>query len=134
MGNGSKSQAKKALISEGKLDKFGRPNDNTPQKWKQEYEYYTGDVAPNKPGAVKQEKTETPEVQMAEITSPVSSETKQKKEKKEKKEKKRSAEEAGMEIETENGAENVEKPTTPSGEEKKKKKKKSKKPEASVDE
>jgi len=39
-----------------------------------------------------------------------------------------------MEIETENGAENVEKPTTPSGEEKKKKKKKSKKPEASVDE
>lgn len=32
-GLGPKASQKKALISSGKLDKFGRPNENTPKEW-----------------------------------------------------------------------------------------------------
>lgn len=32
-GLGPKASAKKALITSGKLDKFGRPNENTPKEW-----------------------------------------------------------------------------------------------------
>lgn len=32
-GLGPKASAKKALIASGKLDKFGRPNENTPKEW-----------------------------------------------------------------------------------------------------
>lgn len=32
-GLGPKASQKKALISTGKLDKFGRPNENTPKEW-----------------------------------------------------------------------------------------------------
>ncbi|XP_055857312.1 H/ACA ribonucleoprotein complex subunit 4 [Episyrphus balteatus] len=32
-GLGPKASAKKALIASGKLDKFGRPNENTPREW-----------------------------------------------------------------------------------------------------
>lgn len=32
-GLGPKASAKKALIAAGKLDKFGRPNENTPKEW-----------------------------------------------------------------------------------------------------
>jgi len=93
-GLGPKAKTKKALIAEGKLDKFGRPNDSTPQKWKQEYQYYTGLVAPSKvdgtvtnsTSEVKKEQ-ETPEVQMAETASIV--ETKEKKEKRKKKKRKK---------------------------------------------
>jgi len=47
-GLGPKAKAKKALINDGKLDKYGRPNENTPQRWKAEYEYYVaGEVESN---------------------------------------------------------------------------------------
>lgn len=32
-GLGPKASAKKALIASGKLDKYGRPNENTPKEW-----------------------------------------------------------------------------------------------------
>lgn len=32
-GMGPKASAKKALIAAGKLDKYGRPNENTPKEW-----------------------------------------------------------------------------------------------------
>lgn len=32
-GLGPKASAKKALIAAGKLDKYGRPNENTPKEW-----------------------------------------------------------------------------------------------------
>lgn len=32
-GLGPKASAKKALITAGKLDKYGRPNENTPKEW-----------------------------------------------------------------------------------------------------
>ncbi|KAJ3192624.1 centromere/microtubule-binding protein cbf5 [Irineochytrium annulatum] len=36
-GLGPKAQAKKKLVKEGKLDKFGRPNDQTPSAWKDNF-------------------------------------------------------------------------------------------------
>jgi len=36
-GLGPKAQEKKQLKADGKLDKFGRPNENTPAKWNAEY-------------------------------------------------------------------------------------------------
>jgi len=126
-GLGPKAKAKKALIQEGKLDKFGRPNDSTPQRWKEEYEYYTG-AAPvvNGKGTASTpttpSKKETP-METVEITT----ETPTKKEKKEKKEKKkRTAEEAGIETEAA--------PETPTGDGEKKKKKKKKKQEDELQE
>lgn len=32
-GLGPKASQKKALVAAGKLDKFGRPNENTPKEW-----------------------------------------------------------------------------------------------------
>eukprot|EP00127_Corallochytrium_limacisporum_P001179 Clim_evm14s44 gene=Clim_evmTU14s44 len=39
-GLGPKAQMKKKLITEGKLDKYGRPNENTPSDWKKGYVDY----------------------------------------------------------------------------------------------
>lgn len=36
-GLGPNAKAKKNLIAQGKLDKYGRPNENTPISWKQSY-------------------------------------------------------------------------------------------------
>ncbi|KAI0234067.1 centromere/microtubule-binding protein cbf5 [Massospora cicadina] len=36
-GLGPVASKKKALVKEGKLDKYGRPNENTPAEWKSEY-------------------------------------------------------------------------------------------------
>jgi len=36
-GLGPKAQEKKKLVKDGKLDKYGRQNDATPQEWKQNY-------------------------------------------------------------------------------------------------
>lgn len=51
-GLGPKASQKKSLISAGQLDKFGRPNENTPREWLTSYVDYRG--APNG-NAVKQE-------------------------------------------------------------------------------
>jgi len=41
------AQLKKLLIKEGKLDKYGRPNENTPSEWKSNYIDYN--VPKNEP-------------------------------------------------------------------------------------
>eukprot|EP01104_Vermistella_antarctica_P016223 TRINITY_DN54_c0_g1_i1.p1 TRINITY_DN54_c0_g1~~TRINITY_DN54_c0_g1_i1.p1 ORF type:complete len:500 (-),score=181.64 TRINITY_DN54_c0_g1_i1:144-1643(-) len=52
-GMGPRAQAKKKLIADGKLDKYGRANDSTPKEWSKSYVDYTpvvatenGDAAP----------------------------------------------------------------------------------------
>lgn len=52
-GLGPKASQKKSLISAGQLDKFGRPNENTPREWLTSYVDYR--AAPNGSTAVKQE-------------------------------------------------------------------------------
>jgi H/ACA ribonucleoprotein complex subunit 4 len=44
-GLGPKALAKKKLISEGKLDKYGRSNEQTPDSWKKDYVDYAGESA-----------------------------------------------------------------------------------------
>lgn len=39
-GLGPKASQKKALVAAGKLDKFGRPNENTPKEWLTGYVEY----------------------------------------------------------------------------------------------
>jgi len=41
-GLGPRAQQKKKLIAEGKLDKFGKPNENTPTSWTKDYKDYSG--------------------------------------------------------------------------------------------
>jgi len=41
-GLGPKAQKKKAMIKAGELDKYGKPNENTPKEWTNTYQYYTG--------------------------------------------------------------------------------------------
>lgn len=40
-GLGPKASQKKALVASGKLDKFGRPNENTPAEWLTGYVDYS---------------------------------------------------------------------------------------------
>lgn len=40
-GLGPKASVKKRMISEGKLDKYGKPNENTPSDWLQNYTDYS---------------------------------------------------------------------------------------------
>lgn len=40
-GLGPKSSTKKRMIVEGKLDKYGKPNENTPADWLENYTYYS---------------------------------------------------------------------------------------------
>ncbi|XP_043274680.1 H/ACA ribonucleoprotein complex subunit 4 [Venturia canescens] len=145
-GLGPKASIKKRMIVEGKLDKHGKPNENTPSDWLTSYNDYseikseeknggtelagkkrkhdetiaeTTDVA----GEVKQEPTE---MEVDPLTSPKDAK-KEKKEKKKKKKKDKQAEEAADEtLPTETEAETQETPQK----EKKKKKKKSKDVEA----
>lgn len=42
-GLGPMAKTKKQLVTDGKLDKYGRPNDKTPQRWKEHYQYMTGE-------------------------------------------------------------------------------------------
>lgn len=41
-GLGPKSSTKKRMITEGTLDKYGKPNENTPTEWLENYTYYSG--------------------------------------------------------------------------------------------
>lgn len=47
-GLGPKALAKRRMITEGKLDKYGKPNENTPAEWLQNYESYTTPTATTK--------------------------------------------------------------------------------------
>eukprot|EP01099_Mayorella_cantabrigiensis_P007112 TRINITY_DN615_c0_g1_i4.p1 TRINITY_DN615_c0_g1~~TRINITY_DN615_c0_g1_i4.p1 ORF type:complete len:509 (-),score=138.70 TRINITY_DN615_c0_g1_i4:19-1470(-) len=52
-GLGPRAKAKKALIEAGKLDKYGRPNENTPTDWLSGYQYYDGTPTPASTTPVK---------------------------------------------------------------------------------
>ncbi|ODV93170.1 hypothetical protein PACTADRAFT_18677 [Pachysolen tannophilus NRRL Y-2460] len=100
-GLGPVAQKKKQLKADGKLDKFGRANESTPESWKQEYVSHENDVPPAVPesklkpvevqkakSSILAEKTEVVESVDSTLSSP-KKEKKEKKDKKEKKEKKR---------------------------------------------
>mmetsp|Transcript_15786 Transcript_15786/g.21991 ORF Transcript_15786/g.21991 Transcript_15786/m.21991 type:complete len:473 (+) Transcript_15786:60-1478(+) len=82
-GLGPKAKAKKALIAEGKLDKYGRPNENTPQDWKKAYVDFSGNNENPQTEAVPEQETE--EVAETEDNG-------EKRKKKDKKEKRKRAE------------------------------------------
>jgi len=88
-GQGPNAQAKKKLKEEGKLDKHGRTNDNTPSAWKEKYVDYSAqkgeEEVPHENGEKKEEKkVKKPEKK---------SETKKPETKKPKKEEKKEQEE-----------------------------------------
>ncbi|VUC21150.1 unnamed protein product [Clonostachys rosea] len=83
-GLGPVAQEKKKLKADGKLDKFGRPNDATPSKWTSEYQDYSASDAaaaaaaatPSKPvEAAKEEAKE-------EVSTPAADDSDKKKRKK----------------------------------------------------
>lgn len=45
-GLGPKASQKKRMILERKLDKYGKPNENTPSDWLQNYSDYSATVIP----------------------------------------------------------------------------------------
>jgi len=81
-GLGPRAAAKKALIKEGKLDKYGKTNDNTPEDWKKGYV----DYKENRNAAASAEKSEAKELESSE-TAPSDQELPPKTLKKLKKEK-----------------------------------------------
>jgi len=99
-GLGPKAKQKKQYITEGKLDKYGKPNENTPKDWISSYKDYSG-LADNTgavtttttttttPAAVKiKEENDVKQ----EVTEDNESDKKEKKEKKKEKVKKRKSE------------------------------------------
>jgi len=48
-GLGPKASQKKRMVIEGKLDKYGKPNENTPAGWLKNYEDYSVIVTEAKP-------------------------------------------------------------------------------------
>ena len=109
-GLGPVAQKKKQLKADGKLDKYGRTNENTPESWKAEYKDHDETPAPPVPEA----KLAAPEIQLPkklieevetksslddDMEEESKKEKKEKKKKKEKKEKKRKSEDG----ETESG-------------------------------
>lgn len=48
-GLGPKASAKKALVSSGQLDKFGRPNENTPKEFLTSYVDYNAKLGASQP-------------------------------------------------------------------------------------
>ena len=122
-GLGPKASVKKDMIKKGMLDKYGKPNENTPANWKSSYEDYS---VKKEPGVaeVKAEPEESKKRKISEAAAESSEDEAAKKEKKKKKKKAKveAAEEAEVKKETaeENGD---------SEKKKKKKKKKDKKKE-----
>jgi len=85
-GLGPVAQKKKQMKADGKLDKFGRNNESTPETWKSEYKDHDETPAP----AVPESKLVAPEVQLPKkkLVEEVTEEKEDKEEKKDKKEKK----------------------------------------------
>ncbi|MES1915884.1 MAG: centromere/microtubule-binding protein cbf5 [Cercozoa sp. M6MM] len=59
-GLGEVAQKKKEMIKEGKLDKYGKPNENTPADWKKSYEDYAEKEAVEGKPVEEQEEVEVP--------------------------------------------------------------------------
>lgn len=145
-GLGPKASVKKAMIKQGTLDKYGKPNENTPADWKSSYVDYNlkMEAAPapaSVPAPVKAEgerkrklsTTDSADTTL-ETTAPVSEETeeekaKRKAEKKAKKKAKKEADEAATEVApaADVTMKSIENGGDEDGGEKKKKKKKKKK-------
>ncbi|XP_043577877.1 H/ACA ribonucleoprotein complex subunit 4 [Bombus pyrosoma] len=135
-GLGPKASIKKRMIIEGKLDKYGKPNENTPADWLANYADYStptikteanGDTDPVSKKRKWEETISEPtgevtikeeKVEDLELTSP-KEKKKDKKEKKKKKKKEKVESEADESMVTEGATEE-----SPAKEEKKKKKKK----------
>ncbi|XP_059607753.1 H/ACA ribonucleoprotein complex subunit 4 [Phlebotomus argentipes] len=115
-GLGPKASAKKALVAAGKLDKYGRPNENTPKEFLTSYVDYSARQEPSSSnGAEKRKLSLGSNVSTAEADTTLETSQTELSEKKKKKKKKHD-EEAPQEV-----------PQTPEeGKEKKKKKKKDK--------
>ncbi|KAL1915481.1 uncharacterized protein VTP21DRAFT_6605 [Calcarisporiella thermophila] len=138
-GLGPKAMEKKKLISEGKLDKYGRKTDATPKEWKDGYVEYGNESRAKEDEAmevdaktpvkkplieeVKSDKKRKLQEESASSSSEDEAEDKEekKKKKKEKKEKKKKAKDEGEEVETPKKSKKAK--TEEKGSEKKKKKK-----------
>lgn len=86
-GLGPVALEKKKLKADGKLDKFGRPNDATPAKWTSEYKDFSGNDASAAAAAAAAPATpakESEDIPMAEAaaSSPAAEDSKDKKRKK----------------------------------------------------
>lgn len=123
-GLGPKATIKKDMIKKGQLDKYGKPNENTPSDWRNSYVDYNIKTEPldGSSVSVKTEPSEQSSKKRKALSSSEESSAEAKTEKKEKKKKKKKVkadEEAAEPTAEENGHEG-------DGKKKKKKKKKSK--------
>ncbi|KAL0808477.1 hypothetical protein ABMA28_012930 [Loxostege sticticalis] len=124
-GLGPKASQKKQLISQGKLDKYGKPNENTPSEWLNSYVDYKPKANKEANGDVEEETTRKRTASTANADDPNNS-TELKSEKKKKKKKR------DQEAAAEDGDQTMEADVTTEGaddsvrKEKKKKKKKDK--------
>jgi H/ACA ribonucleoprotein complex subunit 4 len=86
-GLGPRAKVKKALIAEGKLDKYGRPNQNTPNNWLTQYVDYSSSSSTTAQPSFSgpPQPTETMEVVQEPIATPTDQTKTSKREKKEKK-------------------------------------------------
>merc|ERR1711920_231647 len=96
-GLGPKASVKKGMVKQGLLDKYGKPNENTPKNWSSSYVDYNTKAEANKAmvsevTAVKQEGDR--KRKLSETSVPAAEKTKRKAEKKAKKKAKKDAEEA----------------------------------------
>ena len=123
-GLGPKASIKKDMIKKGMLDKYGKPNENTPTNWKSSYEDYS--VKKEETSAVAEVKPEPEESKKRKMseTAADSSEEDAAAAKKEKKKKKKKAK---VDAEEAAAAEVKQEATEENGDSEKKKKKKKKK-------
>lgn len=122
-GLGPRAQAKKILIKEGKLDKYGRPNESTPSLWLKKYIYLDQNATEDKETLIQNVmSSSTPSTTTTTTTTPSETES-SKKSKKEKKHKRKASE---IESKTESTPSKTETESTPSKTDEKKKKKEKK--------
>lgn len=118
-GLGPMATQKKGLVKEGKLTKYGKPNEKTPKEFLEGYKDLTGNTAdaaaPSTPVSIKK----------GDDAEDVAMSTEKKKKKKEKKAAKRAADDDSSKDDEDD------KPSTPSSSKKEKKKKKKKKGDSS---
>lgn len=84
-GLGPVALEKKKLKADGKLDKYGRPNDATPAKWSSEYKDFSADAsaaAAAATPATPAKASEAEDTPMEEAASPAADDSKDKKRKK----------------------------------------------------
>ncbi|XP_046566310.1 H/ACA ribonucleoprotein complex subunit DKC1-like [Haliotis rubra] len=132
-GLGPKASQKKKMILDGKLDKYGKPNEKTPKDWSKSYVDFnikkeetsngSGDAPPSTPGKATKRKLDGSSSSSSdeEVATPAKSQTQETPESSEKKKKKKKKKDKKQE--------EVEEPSS----EKKKKKKKKKKQESDSD-